>query len=41
MEFICNENERSTNHIVPPGWMKGETPRQLGPNMPLRTPPQP
>jgi hypothetical protein len=41
MEFICNENERSTGHIVPPGWMKGETPRQLGPNMPLRTPPQP
>jgi hypothetical protein len=38
IEFVCNENERSTNHVAPPGWMKGESPRQLGPNMPLRTP---
>jgi hypothetical protein len=22
MEFICNENERSTRHIEPPAWMK-------------------
>jgi hypothetical protein len=22
MEFICNENERSTHHIEPPAWMK-------------------
>jgi hypothetical protein len=22
MEFICNENEKSTNHIEPPAWMK-------------------
>ena len=22
IEFICNENERSTHHIEPPGWMK-------------------
>ncbi len=21
-EFICNENEKSTNHIEPPAWMK-------------------
>ena len=40
IEFICNENERSTNHIEPPAWMKGEPPRQLGPDMPLRFPPQ-
>ena len=40
IEFVCNENERSTNHVVPPAWMKGESPRQLGPNMPLRTPVQ-
>jgi len=38
MEFICNENERSTNHIEPPAWMKGQPPRQLGPDMPLRNP---
>jgi hypothetical protein len=38
MEFICNENERSTEHLTPPAWMKGESPRQLGPNMPLRFP---
>jgi hypothetical protein len=38
IEFVCNENERSTNHVAPPAWMKGESPRQLGPNMPLRTP---
>ncbi|HET9358639.1 MAG TPA: hypothetical protein VFO58_02765 [Vicinamibacterales bacterium] len=38
IEFICNENERSTNHLNPPAWMKGEPPRQLGPDMPLRTP---
>jgi hypothetical protein len=38
IEFICNENERSTNHLSPPAWMKGEPPRQLGPDMPLRTP---
>jgi hypothetical protein len=37
MEFICNENERSTNHIVPPGWKKGEAPRQLGPDMLLKS----
>jgi hypothetical protein len=30
----------STNHIEPPAWMKGAPPRQLGPNMPLRTPAQ-
>jgi hypothetical protein len=40
MEFVCNENERSTNHIEPPAWLKGTPPRQLGPGMPLRTPPQ-
>ena len=39
IEFICNENERSTEHLEPPAWMKGATPRQLGPNMPLKTPP--
>ena len=22
IEFICNENERSTHHIEPPEWMK-------------------
>jgi hypothetical protein len=22
IEFICNENERSTHHIDPPDWMK-------------------
>jgi hypothetical protein len=38
IEFICNENERSTEHIVPPAWKKGEAPRQLGPDMPLRFP---
>ncbi len=38
IEFVCNENERSTNHIDPPAWMKGAPPRQLGPDMPLRTP---
>ena len=38
MEFICNENERSTNHMDPPAWMKGGTPRQLGPDMPAMTP---
>jgi hypothetical protein len=38
IEFICNENERSTGHIVPPAWKKGEAPRQLGPDMPLRFP---
>ena len=38
IEFVCNENERSTNHIEPPAWMKGAPPRQLGPDMPLRTP---
>jgi hypothetical protein len=37
IEFICNENERSTNHIVPPGWKKGEAPRQLGPDMLLKS----
>jgi hypothetical protein len=38
IEFVCNENERSTEHISPPAWKKGATPRQLGPDMPLRTP---
>jgi hypothetical protein len=38
IEFICNENERSTNHMEPPAWMKTGTPRQLGPDMPLRNP---
>jgi hypothetical protein len=37
LEFICNENERSTNHIEPPAWMKGEPPRQLGPDMKLKS----
>jgi hypothetical protein len=37
MEFICNENERSTNHIEPPAWMKGQPPRQLGPDMKLKS----
>ncbi|HXH25631.1 MAG TPA: hypothetical protein VNI78_10300 [Vicinamibacterales bacterium] len=40
IEFICNENERSTEHIEPPAWKKGAAPRQLGPDMPLRFPPQ-
>ena len=40
IEFICNENERSTEHIEPPAWKKGEPPRQLGPDMPLRFPPK-
>jgi hypothetical protein len=40
IEFVCNENERSTQHIVPPPWKKGEPPRQLGPDMPLRFPPK-
>jgi hypothetical protein len=40
IEFICNENERSTEHIEPPAWKKGQPPRQLGPDMPLRFPPQ-
>jgi hypothetical protein len=40
IEFVCNENERSTNHLEPPMWMKGASPRQLGPDMPLRTPAQ-
>jgi hypothetical protein len=22
IEFICNENERSTHHIEPPAWTK-------------------
>ena len=35
LEFICNENERSTEHIVPPAWKKGQPPRQLGPDMDL------
>jgi hypothetical protein len=35
MEFICNENERSTDHIAPPAWKKGQPPRQLGPDMDL------
>jgi hypothetical protein len=26
MEFICNENERSTHHIEPPEWMKKPAP---------------
>ena len=38
IEFVCNENERSTNHIEPPAWKKGQPPRQLGPDMPLRFP---
>jgi hypothetical protein len=38
IEFICNENERSTNHIDEPEWRKGGTPRQLGPDMKLREP---
>jgi hypothetical protein len=38
IEFICNENERSTNQMEAPPWKKGESPRQLGPDMPLRTP---
>ena len=25
IEFICNENERSTHHIEPPEWMKKPT----------------
>ncbi|MNC85526.1 hypothetical protein D3C83_11300 [compost metagenome] len=41
IEFICNENERSTNHLDPPAWMKGAPPRQLGPDMPLKTPAAP
>ena len=42
IEFICNENESSTDHIDPPAWRKeGGTPRQLGPNMPIKTPPAP
>ena len=41
IEFVCNENERSTEHINPPAWKKGQPPRQLGPDMPLRTPPAP
>jgi hypothetical protein len=42
IEFICNENERSTEHIEPPAWRKdGGRPRQLGPDMPLRTPATP
>ena len=41
IEFICNENERSSSHVSnPPAWMKGAAPRQLGPNMQLKTPPQ-
>ena len=40
IEFICNENEQSTDHLNPPAWMKGAPPRQLGPNMQLKTPPQ-
>jgi len=39
MEFICNENENSTDHIDVPAWRKeGGTPRQLGPDMPIKTP---
>jgi hypothetical protein len=38
IEFICNENERSTNHMEAPPWMKGETRGQLGPDRPLRNP---
>ena len=38
MEFICNENERSTDNIVPPAWRKDGVPRQLGPDMKLKTP---
>jgi hypothetical protein len=38
IEFICNENESSTDHIDPPEWRKnGGSPRELGPNMPPRT----
>jgi hypothetical protein len=22
IEFICNENEKSSHHIEPPAWMK-------------------
>ena len=40
IEFICNENERSTHHVNAPAWMLGVPPRQLGPNMQLKTPPQ-
>ena len=38
IEFICNENERSTDNIVPPAWWKDGVPRQLGPDMKLKTP---
>jgi hypothetical protein len=38
MELICKENERSTNYMEAPAWMKGGTPRQLGPDMQLGTP---
>jgi hypothetical protein len=38
IEFVCNENERSTNHIEEPAWKKGEPPRQLGSDMKLKTP---
>jgi hypothetical protein len=36
IEFVCNENERSTDNIVPPAWWKEGAPRQLGPDMKLR-----
>ena len=41
IEFICNENERSSSHVSnAPAWTKGVAPRQLGPNMQLKTPAQ-
>ena len=39
IEFICNENQRSTAHVASaPAWTKGVAPRQLGPDMKLKTP---
>ena len=41
IEFICNENQRSTEHVASaPAWTKGVAPRQLGPDMKLKTPAQ-
>ena len=41
IEFICNENQRSTEHLSQaPAWTKGVPPRQLGPDMKLKTPAQ-
>ena len=40
IEFICNENEHSSKHVNPPAWATGGQPRQLGPDMKLKTPAQ-